>query len=102
MGMAEVYEWPTVLSFPLTREKHPLAELTCWLCNRDDTDMTFTWGMDGRRVMAGIHAKCVKLLQESQARDKGLCICPNCTLPSKHLTEDPGSSCERCTWERPK
>ena len=57
MGMAEVFHWPKQLILDL--KKDPDEELTCLLCGRWKTDMTATWTLGGRRVVQGVHAKCV-------------------------------------------
>ncbi len=64
MGMAGAYAWPKELRLPLTVEKD--MDLTCWICGRDKTDMTFTWRLDGRRTVAGVHAVCVEIISEEQ------------------------------------
>ncbi len=63
MGMADTYEWPTEIRLQLSRDAEP--QLTCWLCGRQNTTMTYQWLLGGRRTVAGVHAECVKNMKQT-------------------------------------
>ena len=60
MGMADVYQWPGALCFPLSKGCDD-PTLSCLLCNRDTCDMTTEWRLSGRRVWVGVHSQSVDI-----------------------------------------
>lgn len=58
MVMADAYEWPAEIKFPLTRNEG--LGLDCFICRKMGADMTFTFRIGCERRWIGVHAECAK------------------------------------------